>query len=82
MSTGLTSDEYVDLRLEPPASAGRRSHRDQSGEQTGVVYVLADLENALRFASTRGPIGDRTGSVEQEEFKWKKGKVRGLWPQR
>ena len=58
MATGLTFEEFVDLRLKPSAGADRqlieafvqRIEFDPD-KGRGVIYLYADLESA--FASTR-----------------------------
>ena len=41
--------------------------------KTGVVYVAADLEGALKRGITRGPIGDFMGAHEWCFYGWKEG---------
>lgn len=65
MATGLSFNEFVELRLEPPdrqmvEAFVERIEIDPEA-WTGVVYLVADLEGALLRSSTRGPIGGSRG---------------------
>ena len=69
----LATQSTIDLKDRQMIEAFVERIEIDPDTKTGVVYVMADLEGALKRGYTRGPIGDYMGNHEWSFYGWREG---------